>query len=112
MRSSYPVPEGVRDYRAEADKLIAAGYRRTSNRYRIVSRIDRSDWVEILARHLHRAPADFYVPGEHSPSADWCDYYRRCLSADGFKGVTSEVFALIPGSGWDSTGYTQPEDDR
>lgn len=90
-----------------AADLIAKGYRRTSNKYRTVSRIDRPDWLNVLAINLHRAPADFYVPGESSPCGGWCDYYRRVISKDKIE-VSPEVYALIPGSGHDPVGYLGP----
>jgi hypothetical protein len=99
-----------------ANELAARGYRRVSNRHRLVSRIDRPDWVERLARVLQRAPADFYVPGEAIPAGNWCDHYRRCLSTDVIE-VDVDTFRLIPGSGYDQVGYIpakgeeMPEED-
>lgn len=90
-----------------AEQLIARGYRRTSNKYRIVSRIDRPDWIAVLAEEMRRAPADFYVPGEPDPAGNWCDYYRRVLSKDKIEGVPHEVFCRIPSSDWDSAGYVE-----
>lgn len=97
------------DVETEAKKLIAQGYRRTSNRYRMVSRIDHPDWITILAKHLHRSPAELYVPGEDHVSATWCDHYRRVLSKDTLEGLPEEVFKLIPGSGWDPCGYCEKD---
>ena len=93
------------DPKSEAAQLIAAGYRRTSNKYRMVSRIDRPDWLVVLAKELRRSPAEFYAPGEPDPAETWCDYYRRCLSRDTLERVDPDVFKLIPGSGWDPVGY-------
>lgn len=89
--------------------LIAQGYRRTSNKYGMVSRIDRPDWIEVLAKELHRAPADFYVPGEPEPSGSWCDYYRRCLSKDTIT-LHVEVARQIPTSSHDPVGYIPKEE--
>lgn len=94
-----------------AQKLMAQGYRRTSWKHRLVSRIDRPDWVQILAVGLRRAPADFYVPGESNPSGSWCSYYRACLSED-TKTVTPEVIQLIPTTGHDPVGYIPLETDK
>lgn len=89
----------------QARALAARGYRRTSNRHRIISRIDRPDWLEKMARDLRRAPADFMVPGGSQPQPNWCDHYRRIYSRDKIEGVAEEVFRLIPGSDWDPIGY-------
>jgi hypothetical protein len=88
----------------EADKLAKMGYRRTSHKHGLIARIDREDWLNVMATALHRAPADFYVPGEPNPSGSWCDYYRRCLSLD-IRHVQPGVTKLIPGSSFDPCGY-------
>lgn len=94
------------------DGLIAQGYRRTSNRYGMVSRIDRPDWIEVLAAHLRRSPAELYVPGEpDTPSASWMDYYRRVLSEDTLEIDPNEA-RRIPNSNWDPCGYTPKEGDQ
>lgn len=86
-----------------ARELTLRGYRRVSNRHRMVSRIDRPDWVEVLAKKLHRSPAELYLPdGRISPS--WCDFYRRVHSKDTLV-VSQEVYRQIPSSGWDGVGY-------
>jgi hypothetical protein len=86
------------------EQLVAMGYRRTSRKYGMVSRIDRPDWVQVLARHLRRAPADFYVPGENEVQGNWCDYYRCVLSKDTLE--IGPVLALrVPTSGHDPVGY-------
>ena len=43
------------------EQMIREGYRRTSWAHGIVSRIDREDWIEHMAKHFDRAPADFYL---------------------------------------------------
>lgn len=99
--------------REEAARFTALGYRRSSNKYRILTRIDREDWVYKLAVRLRRAPADFYVPGEPNPSGSWCGWYRSCMSSDKFEGVEYEVFRLVPSSNHDSCGYIPlTSDDR
>lgn len=95
---------------ADITTLIAQGYRRTSNKYGMVSRIDRADWVQVLARELQRAPADFYVPGEPEPSGMWCDYYRRCLSRDTLT-LPQEVARQVPTSSYDPIGYITKTED-
>lgn len=87
------------------EELVSAGYRRTSNKYGLVSRIDRPDWVEVLADHLGRSPAELYVRG------CWADYYRRVLSND-----TLELGPVegrkVPTSNWDTTGYCEKEPEE
>jgi hypothetical protein len=106
------------------EKLIKRGYRRTSSKYRVISRIDRCDWVDFLYDKVfsHRSPGirqavkAFY---EGMPLADFgfmeatvaleasraADHYRRCYSQDKKEGIDPEVFRLIPGSGGDLVGY-------
>lgn len=90
-----------------AAELIAKGYRRTSNKYRMVSRIDRADWLTVLAVHCRRAPADFYEIGAENPSGNWCGFYRRVLSKDTIEGLDPEVFKEIPSSDWDDCGFCE-----
>lgn len=87
-------------------ELTAQGYRRISNRFRIISRIDHPDWKEYMARE--HAPWDIeegmqwvlnFRPGE---AEDW---YRRCLSKDILKNIPEEIYQEIPGSGHDPIGY-------
>lgn len=89
----------------EARELIALGYCRTSNKYRMLARIDRADWVEVMAKEYRRAPADFCIPGETEPTGNWCDQYRRCFSNDKIE-VSEEVFKLMPPSGHNPTGWS------
>lgn len=86
------------------EEAKARGYRRTSNKHRMVSRIDRADWIAVLARHLNRAPADLYEPGATKVAGNWCDHYRRCLSRDTLT-LSEAEFRKVPGSDWDDTGY-------
>lgn len=90
-----------------ANYLISVGYRAISNKHKMVSRVDRPDFVQILAQRLLRAPADFYVPGQDRVTANWVDHYRRGISSDK-RSVPDEVFKLMKGSTWDHVGYVQP----
>lgn len=92
---------------AQAQDLADRGYRRTSNAHGIVSRVDRPDWVDVLATHLRRSPAEFYEPGESLPSGRWCDHYRRCLSKDKLY-VEPGIAKLVPSSNFDAAGYVAP----
>ena len=95
------------NYQEEANKLMAQGYRRTSSRHRIVSRIDRVDWK------IHMAKS--HSPWSLREGLKWVvmlglesgpDHYRRCHSKDSIEGVNPEVFKLIKGSNWDECGFS------
>lgn len=103
----YQKPIPTAEEIAEAQRLMALGYRRTSWGHRLVSRIDRPDWLMVLAKELRRAPADFYVPGEPQPAGSWCDHYRRVCSKDNIT-VSKGVIGLVDGSGFDPIGYVEP----
>lgn len=88
-----------------AARLRAQGYCRTSRRHRMVSRLDRPDWLQHMARQMGRAVADFYRPnGEFS--CQWEDHYRRCFSQD-TRTVSDEVFKLMPSSNEICQGYKE-----
>lgn len=101
-------PAATDEHKAEAARLKALGYRRTSNRYRMLSRIDRPDWLLALAEHLRRSPASLYIPDKSHPDGMWCDYYRRVLSKDTIE-VSPEVCHLVGSSDHDTIGYVIPE---
>lgn len=89
------------------EEATAMGYRRISNTYRLVARIDRPDWLEHMATTLRRAPADFYVRGRPTLTevdGGWCDYYRRCHSKDRVTLAPNE-YVKVPGSGHDPCGF-------
>lgn len=65
-----------------AQKLIKQGYHRTSNAYCLVSRIDRDDWLEVLAGSMNCSVARFYkLDGTGVPDG-WRNHYIRCFSKD------------------------------
>ena len=80
---------------AWAQDLISQGYRRTSNAYCIVSRIDREDWLTVMAKERHLTIADFHnldgsgVPDHHR------DHYVRVHSKDNHT-VHPAILRLIP----------------
>ena len=65
-----------------AGELTVQGYRKTSNAYCRVTRIDREDWLDFLAKHMHCAVADFYNRDGSGVSDRWRDHYIRCYSKD------------------------------
>lgn len=65
-----------------AGTLNREGWVGTSNAYCRIKRIDRDDWVQVLAKNLRCAPADFYVPGDNKPADNWKEHYLRCYSKE------------------------------
>lgn len=96
---------------AEALRLAAMGYRRTSNRHRMVSRVDRPDWREYMAQQ--HAPWDAERGTQDGPRWVRClgegaaDHYRRTHSEDNLEGLPPDVFRRIPGSNGDDTGFVK-----
>lgn len=65
-----------------AGDLLEKGYRRTSNAFCTVARIDREDWLDVLATALGCAVADFYNKDGTGVGDRWRDMYVRKYSAD------------------------------
>ena len=84
-------------------QLIARGYRRTSRRHGMISRIDRPDWLEFLAKELRADIAQL----KKAPAGQWEDHYRRCYSKDVIT-VPHTVALSVPGSSGDAAGYVKP----
>lgn len=87
-----------------AEELIARGYRKTSNAYGHVTRIDRPDWVEFLAGKLGRSVAELYDPKTGKPAGTWADHYRTMYSDDTHT-VDFNTTRRIPTSGHDPVGF-------
>lgn len=79
-----------------ATELMEKGYRRTSNAYCHVSRIDRDDWVEVLARERRCSVAHFYNVDGSGISDSHRDHYVRCFSKDTHT-VAPEVIRFVKG---------------
>ena len=79
-----------------AGELYNRGYRRTSNAYCHVSRIDREDWLDVLAEKLRCARADFYNRDGSGIADTWRDHYIRCHSKDTLT-VHPSILRRIPG---------------
>ena len=80
-------------------ELISQGYRRTSRAFGIVSRIDRKDWVEVLARRFMCNVADMDL----TTGSDQ-DFYRRVCSKDKLQ-LDPKLALKIPPSSHDPIGY-------
>jgi len=81
------------------EQLAAKGYRRISAKHGTVARIDRPDWVDVLAEKLRRSPAEFYLPGETRPAEHWAEHYLRCFSKD--------VWSMSPDEARELRRYTE-----
>ena len=79
-----PKDEDLDSFKIEmwAHDLMVAGYRRTSNAYCTVARIDRDDWLEVMAQHMHCSVADFYNRDGSGVGNQWRDHYVRTFSKD------------------------------
>lgn len=61
--------------------LYAAGYAVISRRHRMIARVDRADWREVLAKwHAPWSPNKDGMRWAMSPGM--ADFYRRCVSKD------------------------------
>lgn len=80
----------------EAKSLIDAGYRRISNRGKIVSRIDRDDWRQFMAQQHSRSKEthrDWVISlGQRAE-----DHYLRCYSSDQLV-LPEKLYRMTPGS--------------
>lgn len=65
-----------------AKELYDKGYRRISNAYCQVARIDREDWLDVLARQRNCSRADFYNVDGSGIGNQHRDSYVRCFSKD------------------------------
>ena len=100
----------------EATRLIESGYRSVSNRHRMLSRIDRPDWREHMARDHTRG-----FRGDAQKNLDegmrWvdllgagaADFYRRVLSKDTLSQIPQDVFDAVKraGSAGGDDGYRE-----
>lgn len=65
-----------------AQHLINNGYRKVSNAYCQVARIDCDDWLDVLAKERHCSRADFYNVDGSGIGDQHRDHYVRCFSKD------------------------------
>lgn len=63
-------------------ELTQKGYKRLSNAYCMIGRIDREDWLDVLAEEMHTCRADYYNRDGSGINDDWRDYYIRRHSKD------------------------------
>jgi hypothetical protein len=62
--------------------LMSQGYRRISNAYCRIARIDRDDWLDVLAKERHCSRADFYNVDGSGIGDQHRDSYLRRYSKD------------------------------
>lgn len=65
-----------------AGNLMNQGYRRVSNAYCEVARIDREDWLDVLAKERRCSRADFYNVDGSGIGDQHRDHYVRVFSKD------------------------------
>lgn len=92
-----------------AKTLMRQGYRCTSNRHNMLSRIDRPDWKEVLAKDMHWTLEQTNAMIDSRPGA-WQDQYRRVYSKDHIT-VSQAVYRKCVSSGFDPIGYIILERD-
>ena len=91
-------------------RLIEMGYRRVSNKYGTVSRVDRPDWIHFLALELN-IPIEILSDIYNKRSNNYANHYRRVFSKD--RVTLDPVLAKqIPSSDWDQVGYVEVEDEE
>jgi hypothetical protein len=89
-----------------AEQLSRRGYRRVSNKYGIVARVDRADWLQFMAQKMGRSVADFFKVDEPDTlSSGWSDHYRRVYSQDKIELEPAELGRLIAASDHDPIGF-------
>lgn len=79
-----------------AGNLHEQGYRRVSNKYKLVARIDCDNWLDVLAKSLNCCRADFYKLDGSGISDQWRDHYVRVYSKDQIT-VSPEIYKLMKG---------------
>lgn len=75
--------------------LVRDGYRRISNAYCMVARIDRDDWLDVLAAERKCSRADFYNVDGSGVGDQHRDRYVRSHSKDVLT-VSPELIRKIP----------------
>lgn len=90
-------------HRIEAKSLMEKGYRRISNKYCLISRVDREDWKELVAKRF--CPWDQKQGMELVERRKPCGgFYRSVISEDKLT-VAPEIMALIDASTHDPVEF-------
>lgn len=94
-------------FKEKATELTKRGYRRISNKYGLLSRIDRPDWKHEVAKRF--CPYNFKQGLKRVESYDVSsmeDFYRRNCSEDKIE-VMHEIARLVPNSSNEETGFIE-----
>jgi len=86
--------------------LIKRGYRRTNNKYGLISRIDRPDWKEFMAKSHSPWNIEAGMRWVESLGESASDYYRIVYSHDTIE-VGQRYGKLIPPSHIDPVEYIE-----
>ena len=89
-------PEDEEHAKKVANYLMAQGYRKTSNAYCLISRVDREDWLDVLAKERRCSRADFYNVDGSGVGDQHRDHYIRVFSKDNHT-VALEVLRFMKG---------------
>jgi hypothetical protein len=92
-----------------AKRYMKQGYRRVSRKFCQLSRIDREDWKEHMAK--------IHIPWNFEKGMNWVkclerqpgsaeDHYRRCYSEDIIT-VDKAISDKVKTSNWDSISYVE-----
>ncbi|KVR21647.1 hypothetical protein WK13_34480 [Burkholderia ubonensis] len=92
----------------EVQRLKAQGYCRTSNKWGLLSRIDRPDWQQHMAERHCPWSAEQGMKWVRGLGKDAEDQYRRVYSQDSIT-VPRDVAKQFPPSGGTVTGYKPKE---
>lgn len=102
-----PLLRGRKRPETLAKILHAFGYAGVSNKYGVVARIDRPDWVESLvsAKPWHLAPVL-----TRNQAYSLADSYLRSLSKDKLEGIGGEVYKELRRLNADPVTYKKPSE--
>lgn len=89
-------PEDEEQAKKVANYLMAQGYRKTSNAYCLISRVDREDWLDVLAKERRCSRADFYNVDGSGVGDQHRGHYIRVFSKDNHT-VAPEVLRCMKG---------------
>lgn len=89
------------------ERATALGYRRISKRNKVISRVDREDWLQHMAEHFNMSLMELITAMNEQPGY-YEDYYRRNLSEDRHE-VSLITSRTVPSSFEDTTGYVPKE---
>ena len=91
----HPTPELLEFLeKGEAAQLHEKGYICISNKYRIIGRVDRDDWLMVLAKQMNCSPANYYRLDGSGIDPQWKEHYIRVHTEDTLA-VSEGVFSRL-----------------